>query len=138
MPQPSVHDGLKANKVYQEFKNKNEPWTKASLEDVLNSSKKLFSNLDDFIFIKGKVENTLIEKNNIPEKISFLRLDTDFYESTKIELETFYPRLSKKGVLIIDDYGDFPGCRKAVDEYFLNKNVLMIGVDKSCRVIIKD
>ena len=41
-------------------------------------------------------------------------------------------------VLIIDDYGDFPGCRKAVDEYFLDKNVLMIGVDKSCRVIIKD
>ena len=138
MPQPSVHDGLKVNKVYQKFKSKNEPWTKASLEDVLNSSKKLFSNSDDFIFIKGKVENTLIEKNNIPEKISFLRLDTDFYESTKIELETLYPRVSKKGVLIIDDYGDFPGCRKAVDEYFLNKNVLMIGVDKSCRVIIKD
>ena len=62
MPQPSVYDGLKANKVYQEFKNKNEPWTKASLEDVLNSSSKLFSNSDDFIFIKGKVENTLIEK----------------------------------------------------------------------------
>ncbi len=138
MPQPSVYDGLKANKVYQEFKNKNEPWTKASLEDVLNSSSKLFSNSDDFIFIKGKVENTLIEKKNLPEKISFLRLDTDFYESTKIELETLYPRLSKRGVLIIDDYGDFPGCRKAVDEYFLNKNVLMIGVDKSCRVIIKD
>ena len=47
MPQPSVHDGLKANEVYNEFKNKNEPWTKASLEDVLNSSKKLFSNTDD-------------------------------------------------------------------------------------------
>ena len=138
MPQPSVYDGLKANKVYQEFKNKNEPWTKASLEDVLNSSSKLFSNSDDFIFIKGKVENTLIEKKNLPEKISFLRLDTDFYESTKIELESLYPRLSKRGVLIIDDYGDFPGCRKAVDEYFLNKSVLMIGVDKSCRVIIKD
>ena len=40
MPQPSVHDGLKANEVYNEFKNKNVPWTKASLEDVLNSSKK--------------------------------------------------------------------------------------------------
>ena len=79
-----------------------------------------------------------MEKDNLPKKISILRLDTDFYESTKIELETFYPLLSQKGVLIIDDYGDFPGCRKAVDEYFLNKNVLMIGVDKSCRVIIKD
>ena len=138
MPQPSVHDGLKANNVYNEFKNKNVPWTKASLEDVLKSSKKLFSNTDDLIFIKGKVENTLIEKNNLPKKISILRLDTDFYESTKIELKTFYPLLSQKGVLIIDDYGDFPGCRKAVDEYFSDKNVLMIGVDKSCRVIIKN
>ena len=79
-----------------------------------------------------------MEKNNQPKKISILRLDTDFYESTKIELETFYPLLSQKGVLIIDDYGDFPGCRKAVDEYFSDKKVLMIGVDKSCRVIIKD
>ena len=137
MPEPSVHDGLKVNKIYQKFKNKNEPWTKASLEDVLNSSKKLFSNTNDFNFIKGKVEKTLIEDSNLPEKISFLRLDTDFYESTKIELDILYPRLSQKGVLIIDDYGDFPGCRKAVDEYFLKKNVLMIGVDKSCRVIVK-
>ena len=78
MPQPSEHDGLKANQVYTEFKNKQEPWTKASLEDVLSSSRKLFSNTDDFIFIKGKVENTLIKKSNLPEKISLLRLDTLF------------------------------------------------------------
>ena len=98
MPEPSTHDGLRVNKVYQEFKRRNEPWTKASLEDVVSSSKKLFTDIDDLIFIKGKVENTLVEKDNLPEKISLLRLDTDFYESTKIELETFYPLLSKKGV----------------------------------------
>jgi len=138
MPEPSAHDGLRVNEVYQDFKRRNEPWTKASLEDVISSSKRLFSNTDDLIFVKGKVENTLVEKDNLPEKISLLRLDTDFYESTKIELETFYPLLSKKGVLIIDDYGDFPGCRKAVDEYFLERNVLMVGVDKSCRIIIKN
>ena len=102
------------------------------------NTKKLFSNTDNLIFIKGKVEDTLMEKNNLPKKISILRLDTDFYESTKIELNIFYPLLSQRGVLIIDDYGDFPGCRKAVDEYFSDKNVLMIGIDKSCRVIIKD
>ena len=138
MPEPSIYDGSKMNKVYQEFKNRNESWTKASLEDVTNSSKKLFSNIDDLIFIKGKVENTLIDKKNLPTKISLLRLDTDFYESTKAELNILYPLLSEKGVLIIDDYGDFPGCRKAVDEYFLDKNVLMINVDKSCRVLMKD
>ena len=73
----------------------------------------------------------------MPNKIALLRLDTDLYESTKIELNTLYPLLVDRGVLIIDDYGDFPGCRKAVDEYFVDKSVLMISVDKSCRVITK-
>ena len=137
MPQPSAYDGEKINKIYQSFKDKNEPWTKASLDDVKNSSKKLFSDINQFNFIKGKVEETLLDKKNLPNKISLLRLDTDLYESTKIELEILYPLLVEKGILIIDDYGDFQGCRKAVDEYFLDKNVLMISVDKSCRVIVK-
>jgi O-methyltransferase len=50
--------------------------------------------------------------------IALLRLDTDFYDSTKVELETFYPRLRDNGVLIIDDYGHWQGTRDAVDEYF--------------------
>ena len=138
MPEPSIHDGAKVNKTYQNFKNKNEPWTKASLDDVKNFSKKLFSDIDEFNFIKGKVEDTLKDKKNLPNKISLLRLDTDLYESTKIELNILYPLLVEKGILIIDDYGDFQGCRKAVDEYFSDKNVLMISVDKSCRVIVKN
>ena len=48
-------------------------------------------------------------------------MDTDFYESTKSELEILYPLLQKGGILIIDDYGHWKGCKKAVDEYFLNK-----------------
>ena len=138
MPEPSKYDGFKAIKVYQNFKKKNEPWTKASIEDVTKSTKQLFSSDSDFHFIKGKVEDTLYNKNNLPKNIAILRLDTDFYESTKIELEILYPLLVEKGVLIIDDYGDFPGCRKAVDEYFIDKNVLITSVDKSCRVILKN
>ena len=137
MPEPSAYDGLKINKIYQGFKKKNEPWIKVSLEEVKNFTKKLFLNLDGFNFIKGKVEDTLKDKNNLPEKITILRLDTDLYESTKIELEILYPLLVERGVLIIDDYGDFEGCRKAVDEYFFDKNVLMISIDKSCRIIVK-
>ena len=56
----------------------------------------------------------------IPKKISLLRLDTDFYESTKKEMEVLYPRLQNKGVLIIDDYGHWKGSKKAVDDYFKN------------------
>lgn len=75
--------------------------------------------------IKGKVEQTLKEKNNLPESISFLHLDTDWYESTKIELETLFPLLSKNGILMIDDYKNnknidkgWEGCTQAVDDFF--------------------
>lgn len=138
MPEPSVYDGEKIVQIYKNFLKKGERWTEASLDDVENSIKKLFLSLDDFNLVKGKVEDTLINKKNLPSKISLLRLDTDFYESTKVELEILYPLLVQKGVLIIDDYGDFIGCRKAVDDYFFNKNVLMISIDKSCRIIIKN
>ena len=87
--------------------------------------------------IKGKVEDTLLIDKNIPEKISILRLDTDFYESTKIELEILFPRLEKNGILIIDDYGYKYGARKAVDEYFKDRPFL-IYVDHDCRLLIKN
>ena len=75
---------------------------------------------DNLVFVKGKVEQTLEKEKNIPKKISSLRLDTDFYESTKKEMEVLYPRLQNKGVLIIDDYGHWKGSKKAVDDYFKN------------------
>jgi hypothetical protein len=67
-------------------------------------------------FVKGKVEETI--PKNSPEKISLLRLDTDWYESTKHELNNLFPKLTSSGILIIDDYGHFQGSKKAVDEYF--------------------
>jgi hypothetical protein len=86
--------------------------------------------------IKGKVEDTLLEEMNLPENISILRLDTDWYESTKIELEILYKRLVKGGILILDDYGHWTGAKKAVDEYF-GEDVWLHYVDYSCRYVIK-
>ncbi|MBI9102130.1 MAG: class I SAM-dependent methyltransferase [Spirochaetales bacterium] len=71
--------------------------------------------------ISGDVEKTLKTdpfNQEIPEKIALLRLDTDWYESTKAELEILYPKLVPGGILVIDDYGHFKGARRAVDEYF--------------------
>ena len=75
----------------------------------------------------------------IPERIALLRLDTDWYESTKHELEYLYPLLAPGGILIIDDYGHWDGCRKAVDEYFstLKKKPLLIRLDYTGRLAIK-
>jgi O-methyltransferase len=67
--------------------------------------------------VKGRVEETLPER--APERISLLRLDTDWYESTRHELEHLYPRLSPGGILILDDYGCWQGAREATDEYFM-------------------
>lgn len=74
-------------------------------------------------FIVGDVSKTLLEKENIPECISLLRLDTDWYKSTKDELDFLYPKLITGGVLIVDDYGHWKGSKKAVDEYFKSKGL---------------
>lgn len=92
-------------------------WAYASLEDVKMNFTISKVNMNNISFIKGKVEDTIPQ--NIPESISLLRLDTDWYESTKHELEYLYPLLTEGGVLLIDDYGYWSGCKRAVDEYFL-------------------
>ena len=121
--------------LFKKDKNKNS-WAYCSLEDV---NKNIIETVPkhNIKLIKGIVEKTLLEPKNLPDKISILRLDTDFYESTKIELEILYPKLVSGGFLIIDDYGHFKGCRKAVDEYFKDDLPYLHYVDYSCRVIIK-
>ena len=66
-------------------------------------------------FVPGLVENTIPE--HAPGQIALLHLDTDFYESTLHELRHLFPRLSRFGVIAIDDYGTWSGVKRAVDEY---------------------
>lgn len=67
-------------------------------------------------YVVGDVRKTAWEQ--APDRIAVLRLDTDWYESTRETLRALYPLLSIGGVLLIDDYNFWPGCRKATDEYF--------------------
>lgn len=85
--------------------------------------------------VEGPVEDTL--PAHAPKTIALLRLDTDFYVSTRHELEHLYPRIPVGGVLIIDDYGHFKGARKAVDEYLKGHRILLQRVDYTCRLAIK-
>ena len=71
--------------------------------------------LDGIRFVVGLVEYTIAQTETGP--LALLRLDTDFYTSTRVELEHLYPRLVPGGVLIVDDYGCFQGARRATDEY---------------------
>ena len=128
-----------ATKLLEEDKSKKtNVWGVCSLEEVKKNISKHVKNLNNINFIKGPVENTLNERKNIPEKISLLRLDTDWYQSTKKELEVLYEKVESGGVIIIDDYGHWGGSKKAVDEFFSNKFVWMHYVDYACRLIIKD
>tara|TARA_B100000795_G_scaffold269457_1_gene258863 strand:+ start:4759 stop:5529 length:771 start_codon:yes stop_codon:yes gene_type:complete len=146
MSEPTIHDNnyldVNAKKEWDRDKDNNVNHSfncYSSLDEVRNN---IINNSKDGLLkntklIKGKVEETLSIGKNLPEKISILRLDTDWYESTKKELEILYPRLVKGGVLIIDDYGQWKGSRKAVDEYFENKDIIKHFIDFSCRMIIK-
>jgi len=81
--------------------------------------------IDKFVeLVKGDITKTVPAylKSNPHLKISLLNLDTDIYEPAVTILEHLYPRITKGGILIIDDYGTFPGETKAVDDYFHNKN----------------
>ena len=89
-------------------------------------------------FIEGKVEDTI--PGVIPDKIALLHLDTDFYESTKHELEHLFPRLAVGGVLILDDYGAWSGAQRATDEYIKAHDIkiFLAPTDYTQRIGIKE
>ena len=110
-----------------------------SLDDVKkNINKNDPKNFEKYILIKGDIIKTLNVEKNLPKKISFLRMDTDIYQTTKKQLELLYPRLSVGGVLHIDDYGWMSGVKDAVDEYFKDKKIWLHRVDLTCRYLIKE
>ena len=109
----------------------------ATLADVKQGMETTGYPSQNIVYVQGDVAITL-KQNNIPEEIAILRLDTDWHESTKIELETLWPRLVEGGILILDDYDHWVGAKKAVDEFFasLHRNPFMMKMS-SGRIIIK-
>jgi O-methyltransferase len=87
--------------------DEDEVWCYAGLSDVRANLESTGYPAADLHFIEGPVEDTI--PDNAPSEVALLRLDTDWYESTKHELTHLYPRLMPGGVLIIDDYGHWQG-----------------------------
>ena len=106
-------------------------WHNHSLDSV--KSRLLPMGYDRLRFVEGKVEDTI--PFNMPEKISLLHLDTDWYSSTKHEMEHLYPLVVNKGVIIFDDYGYYTGCKKADDE-FVDPGKLIV-LNANARMLIK-
>jgi hypothetical protein len=112
-------------------------WCLASLQEVREALSSTGYESSKLHFVKGRVEDTLPDA--APERIALLRLDTDWYESTRHELEHLYPRLVSGGVLMIDDYGHWQGARKAVDEYIEHHRLplLLHRIDYTGRCAVK-
>jgi O-methyltransferase len=93
--------------------------------------------LEHLHLVSGPVEETL--PGSAPGELALLRLDTDWYESTRHELVHLYPRLVDGGVLIIDDYGHWEGARRAVDEYFAEHGPapMLTRIDYTGRIAVK-
>jgi predicted O-methyltransferase YrrM len=112
-------------------------WARAGAEEVRRNLASTRYPTDRVQFIQGRVEDTI--PANAPESIALLRLDTDWYESTRHELTHLYPRLVRGGVLIIDDYGHWLGARQATDEYLsaLDRPVFLHRIDYTGRIAVK-
>ena len=126
MAPPTVKDvtqsGKPAQKSYdRKVKDGVNDFINIPIDVVRANMKKTGYPMEKISFVEGKVEDTLTGSRH--EEIALLRLDTDWYESTKVELEILFPRLAVGGVLIIDDYFRWMGQKDAVDEYIQNNGI---------------
>ena len=118
----------------------------AELMMLHNPDFRCISSLED---VKGNIarhtgivpqyhEGDILLNTFVPKEIAVLRLDTDWYESTKHELDTFYDSVVPGGVVIIDDYGHWKGCKKAVDEFLeVHPEIVLQEIDYTGRWFYK-
>lgn len=144
IPAPGDHDGLIGSDVSlsdwweaENSRRRSQPWLQAPVDTVRANLASTGYDLDHVHLIPGLVEDTI--PASAPEQIAFLRLDTDWYSSTRVEMEHLFPRLSPGGVLIVDDYGFTEGSRKAVDEFLSDYPlpVFLHRIDAAGRLVIK-
>lgn len=90
-------------------------------------------------YYRGLFKETFSKTEGELGSIAILRLDADWYESTKLCLEQFFPKVVPGGIIVIDDYGYCAGAKRAVDEYMASNNIpaFLNYVDYSCRYLIK-
>lgn len=131
-------DGISAQVCFDRNVTKAGGWCVASIEEVQKNMALIGYPNGHIHFIRGPVEET-IPKHNPSKEIALLRLDTDWYESTRHELIHLFPLLCKGGIMIIDDYGYWKGSRKAIDEYLgsLEKKFFLHRIDSTGRLLVK-
>ena len=127
MSKDEVHATWKAAVINETTNN----WCYTPLEQVQARLASTGYPQDKLHYVVGDVMETLKDKSTIPEKIAILRMDTDWYQSSKYELEQMYDNVVSGGVVIFDDYYHWDGQRRAADEFFasrgLTPNIVNLG-----------
>ncbi len=108
-------DGRTAAELLATSSRDSRVWGVATLDDVKAGMAEVGYPAERIHYHPGRVEDTI--PHEAPETVAILRLDTDWYASTRHEFEHLYHRLSPGGVLIIDDYGYWEGSRRATEEF---------------------
>lgn len=126
LPEPSEKDGNLA-KAYADGKNFGRlrsigkaVASLSSVEELLFS--KLGLSKENVSIVKGWFQETLPYYKEEIGPIAILRIDADWYESTKLCLEYLYDNVVRGGYVILDDYGCWEGCRRATDEFLEERN----------------
>jgi hypothetical protein len=131
-------DGTPAS-IYLRRNEQGMAYWSASLEEVQVNMASTNYPRERVHFVKGPVEQTLPTQAP-PAAVALLRLDTDWYESTRHELVQLFPLIPRGGILIIDDYGGWQGARQATDEYLagLPHVSYLHRIDDTGRLLIKE
>jgi O-methyltransferase len=89
---------------------------------------------DQVKLVNGYMADTL--RLHAQRKFCFVHLDVDIYESYKLALEFFFPRMADGGVILLDEYNDppWPGCNKAVDEFLAGKTEQLQQIERDNHV----
>ena len=139
MSTPSREDGIFAHEKFKELQTGEDKsnWCCADLNDVKSTINLSEYPNEKLHYVKGKIEGTV--PGTIPDKISLLRLDMDWYSPTIHALTYLYPKVQSGGVIILDDYGHWDGCKQAVDRFVEENdvNLLLNRIDYTGRIAIK-
>ena len=117
------------------FDSKEGKWCVCSIEDVKKNVRRANYSEELLHYIEGPVQETI--PKFIPEAISFLRLDMDLAIPTRHAINFLWERVTKYGIIQVDDYGYFKGVKDVIDEFVANKHVYIHEIDYTGISIIK-
>lgn len=139
-PRPNPERDLKEHYEFwlkRRRTDRSSSWAEVALEEVRSNVASTGYPPEKVRLVKGVVQETIPAA--APDAIALLRLDTDWYDSTAHEMRHLYPRLLPGGVLIVDDYGEMPGQKQAVDEFCEQNGIVLLlnRIDASGRIAVK-